>query len=739
MKKVITVLLIILLCVNIAVAAIENPFGDEDEFVDLNMGEFVKTLENETLAFSLENATGAFRVDCKDSDAVWYSSPPDKEKYLSSEVTQLSAIQSVLTAQVLEVHKNKTVLIPISTYEDSCRKSAFKTRISNGIIVYEISFPAYGISMEMRVIPNETGFTVKLDTGSINEKNSKYLLKSVQLLPFFGAGTQDEDGELLMPDGSGALIRFNNGQLDAQPVVLPVYGENLTATKYADGVKTETARLPLFGIIKQNSAFLSVITKGAASAAVTGSAASIVNQTNYANASFELRARDVFLFPNENKVDMDIYQKTPLQKTELELRYTLISKPNPEYIDLAGIYHDYLKESKKAVKLKPDMYLEIIGASSVSRPIMGVPVLQKQSLTTFTQTKDIVKRIMGAGVQNLTLKYINWSGATMLDKMNIADDPASLLGGKNEFNSLLTYAEANGVSVYLDANPIRFKKGGHPLSSFFDFAQTLRNIPAKQYEYDLSTQIQDDKQPVSYLLTKSKIAKNIRAYNDRAVKLKVNGISVSGSELSYVDYRQKDAMKHNIGESMEKALADITLPLMVDCGNDYQLLHAAAVLRAPVTSSGMKVYRRDVPFYHLAVHGLATLAPAPINENADYTDSFLKSVETGSALYFTVMDASAEKITGSYDKKYFYANFGVWEDKITQMYRQYSEFYEKIYDQKITAHERLGEDIYKTVYENRYWSVVNYTSASVSVNGQKIGAKSFIWGEGASIAAVHEE
>ena len=37
-------------------------------------------------------------------------------------------------------------------------------------------------------------------------------IRAIQLLPFFGAAGAQETGEIVLPDGSGALMRFNNGK-----------------------------------------------------------------------------------------------------------------------------------------------------------------------------------------------------------------------------------------------------------------------------------------------------------------------------------------------------------------------------------------------------------------------------------------------------------------------------------------------------------------------------------------------
>ena len=48
--------------------------------------------------------------------------------------------------------------------------------------------------------------------------SEEYPVNSISLLSFFGAAGQEREGSMFVPDGSGALIHFNNGKTNIRPI-----------------------------------------------------------------------------------------------------------------------------------------------------------------------------------------------------------------------------------------------------------------------------------------------------------------------------------------------------------------------------------------------------------------------------------------------------------------------------------------------------------------------------------------
>ncbi|HOW98371.1 MAG TPA: outer membrane protein transport protein, partial [Kiritimatiellia bacterium] len=83
------------------------------------------------------------------------------------------------------------------------------------------------------------------------------------LLRSFGAAGTEETGYLVVPNGSGSLIRFNNGKSGTAAYSQYIYGMDLIDADYTKTQNTQAARMPLYGICRENSSVLVTIERGA--------------------------------------------------------------------------------------------------------------------------------------------------------------------------------------------------------------------------------------------------------------------------------------------------------------------------------------------------------------------------------------------------------------------------------------------------------------------------------------------
>ena len=709
---------------------IVNPFEQEEQgpSVPVAPGAYTFVCENEKTELWYEPDLGQFYVEDKKSKAKYYSNPQNRELFELSQIDEIDASVSLIRAELYEISDALSNVISVNSYSKSLSKGGQTVETTENGLLYSFEFPDEKVALKMSVNLTETGIKALIDTKSVQE-NKTYIFKTVSPLPFFNAGTKEENGYIFVPDGSGALIEFNTENPQGTGYQKEVYNENPTKTIYSKQVKQEEIMLPVFGIIKDKHSHIAVISKSPADSAICAFAKNELNELNHTYAKFLMRAGDVFLFPTENKADVEVFQKTVPEIRSLLVEYILIPEENASYTGLALAYRDYLVKNsliKSDNELNPDLYLSFIGSTMKKKPFLGIPIMQKTAVTTFTQTEKILDYFKSNGVGNISIKLQNWSDGTSKSKMSMNGGPDSKLGGKSGYKSLLKYAQDNNVKIYPDGSPVLFKKGNF-LSVFFDYAQNIRNIAAKQYEYFESTYFQNEKGHTSYLLAKKHIEKNIAGFSKNVLKHGADGISFSNIGISYADFMQKNAVKQNTNDEITKALSKIESGIMVDSGNDYLLKYAGTVLSTPESSSGNDIFYTDIPFFQIALHGLVNLTLSPINESPDSTERFLKAVETGTALYFALSGSDGDLLRNSYDAGYYYASYSAWNEKIADMYSQYYPLFSKIYNSKIIAHSKISQNIYKTVYENQTAVYVNYGSEDEICEDGNIPAKGFVY------------
>ena len=108
--------------------------------------------------------------------------------------------------------------------------------------------PLFKMALEYRL--DEFGLTVRLPANGIRFNETEYRLTGVTILPWMGAGSNDNTGYAFYPDGSGAIFRFEDNTAKKNlKIDGSIYGQdfayhNITASH------REAIRYPVFGIVK---------------------------------------------------------------------------------------------------------------------------------------------------------------------------------------------------------------------------------------------------------------------------------------------------------------------------------------------------------------------------------------------------------------------------------------------------------------------------------------------------------
>ena len=101
----------------------------------------------------------------------------------------------------------------------------------------------FEIALEYRLC--DDGLEVKLPVSLMRENGGGYIYR-VQLLRFLGAAGTQEQGYMVVPDGAGALIHFNNGKTNAAAYSQYLYNIDPMEATYTVLENTTPARLPVF-------------------------------------------------------------------------------------------------------------------------------------------------------------------------------------------------------------------------------------------------------------------------------------------------------------------------------------------------------------------------------------------------------------------------------------------------------------------------------------------------------------
>ena len=608
----------------------------------------------------------------------------------------------------------------------------------------------------------DDGLVAELDASSMTYNRDKYYVTSVTILPYLAAAKRDSKGYNFMPDGSGALIRYedivSNGIIDNSTRVM--YGTDYALYQISDK-NVEKYAMPVFGLANasKSSGFFAIIEDGDALASITS------NHTPYyhlAYANFSLIVTDQYdladAFSSGTSSSKMIGVKADQVYTgKCTVKYALLNnneKYDASYMGMANYYRDYLIAKGTLNKIKAEsvtdftkLFIEVFGSIQVDDKFLTFPVKVHKSLTTFEDVQTIHKELKEAGLGNMTFLLKGFSNGGLNSTYPTSIKWQKVLGGKNGFNALLEYAKNEDLEIAPDVE-FTYSKGVKRFSGLSykkNGVRTLDNRYSTKREYNAATQTFQRTGGVaissaSFSLAYEKFYESASKYEITSLAVRTLGSDLN-SDLDKKDYFDREASKDNVITMLQllsgkkEGSTNKGYSLIVDSGNSYTVPYADAILGASLDSSRFFIQSEAVPFYGIVYHASKDFAGNAINMDGDSDYMFLKALENGASLYFTVAMQNTEYL--KFDKeynKYYSVKYSILKDEIVSLYKEYNELMKDKQDKYIVEHKFMnaeyGYDVVRkadnvklnnssivlVVYENGEGFVLNYNSYDVVVN-----------------------
>ena len=689
--------------------------------------------QNACLLLEADMDTGLFRLTDKVSGYVRYSVPPDAE----SDPLALGANRMQLQSQLVVYYRNEKSNIFVANSKVSCvnRKNVTVSQIEDGIHV-DFNFAQEGFMIPVEVTLKDDCLEVTILTGDVQE-SGKNLINKIDVLPYFLCGGQQEEGYMLVPDGSGALIHFNNGKSWADDYYAPVYGPDLTLGSEVKTTNNEVIRLPVCGLRNSEEAgILGMAVSGDAQADIGAGVSGRRNSYNHVWFTFRYREEEsiaIMEMDMNNRRDV-ISMADFTASSNFTLRFYPLSRQSggTDYSAMAQLCRSCLKSAGVLNQnaLKTPLLLDVLGAAKVERSVLGVPVEQLEPLTTVSQLSDITQELQSSGVSNFSARLKGFGEEGMKNvhipvKLTIANK----LGG---LANLKTYCDAMAeasLRVYLDVDPISFMKRGGGVTTY---SHSVKNIFSLQSWQEKEDWLLKRSVFAPYLLlTPEKVAETNAKYMDSLQDAGLRCVAMQrlGDTLysDFSDDRPVDRTRsaRYWADTLSYA-AGHAEAILLDGGNAPVLPYANVIARAPVYSSGYAIEDETVPFYAMVTHGSVALAVSPLNLSSDIERLLIRAVESGMGLSFVCSAEDTQVLKTTEFNSLYAGRFSDWYETIAEMYGRVSAFYDRIYACEIIKHTKVKPGVYKTLYDNSAYSLVNYNTEDIDVEGTIIPAMNFV-------------
>lgn len=542
---------------------------------------------------------------------------------------------------------------------------------------------------------------------------------------------ESTEGYIFVPDGCGALINFSQNEKDIGQYTLQLYGTDLPMSNQFMILQTRVpSSMPVYGISSGKSGMLAIIEDGDAMSLLHANKAGSVSAYNNVYTSFVLRpTAQAAIGGGTGMVQQFPVFQTTMYTGHLRTRFVALAG-DTTYSQMAACYKRYLmiRDGLDAKGIDPNesIQLQLIGSVSKWDSFLGFNYESSQKLTDFSQAREILEKFENEGV---AVSHVRFIGAMKggIDNHAVSNPKIlSDLGGAKGYQELNEYVKGRGGSLYLGANLLTVPENSGNYSKFNCSSRTLDQALSKNFSYSFDNTVWSWSAIVSPRYLPDYTTKFIDGINkagaDAVAFGDLGSTFFSDFNKSKVVTRQESKrITENILKSVKEEGHILLTTPMID-----NIRYADTVVGIPLYSNQDRITSRSVPFLQMVLSGLVPYSGDAYNGTEDTVWLRLKMAETGAIPYFSLFyeDNTVLRYTGFNNMST--NNYTLWFDEAVSLYKEFKELRAVLEGACIARHEEVGNNVYKTSYDNGYTVYVNYSDDRVMTQGVTIDACDYV-------------
>ena len=673
--------------------------------------------------------TGRFAVEDMRTGTLYYSTPPNAASDSLAFGVDKEALQSEIL--VTDIVESSGLVQTKNSYGGALTKDGVVVAKTEGGIqvLYKFMEERYAIPVEYLLC--EDGVRARVLCDKIVEQGTERIYQ-ISILPFFGAKTAaEQDGFLLVPDGSGAVMRFDSKRTEYPSYTARLYGDDYLTVDDYSGNRQENCLLPFIGLQGQENGFLAMADNGAAYASVYAQRAGQGTDYNHIYFSFHTRSQQTALIGNPEAFTTKtvyVYEQGSIGIGTVSVRYFLFdSTPSEALGTMAGIAGDILRKDIGETSFEADagLYISTLGGFRKKKSVLGFRVEMTEVITSLSDAVKMKEDLEAAGVSSFALIYHGLEKSEMRGKISSSFQPDGAVGSKGEWEELAR--QLNG-RLYLDVNGVTFWEGGDGIKTE---NAAIRDLSLNKYRlvsYQRNTWHPDDSQPERYLLAPSLAAGSLLSMAD-SLSDSTAGIHLSQyGQMLYGDFSENTVRRGQTAALIRETVKGIAqkLPVSVKNANYDAALYADVLLDTPAYSSGYDALDESVPFYQMVMSGIKQVVSRPLNTYGSFEKELLQCIKCGMVPQLELVYGNMEKLKESGLDSFYSADFSYWKDKAAEIYQEYQPLYEKIKGRRITGYRRIADGVTQTEYDGGTAVIVNLSNGTYTAEGVTVPAMSYL-------------
>ena len=678
--------------------------------------------ENESFALNWVKDRAVVTVTSKKDGTVWSSTPMD---YLNSTTTEDFANNELMNSLLsIACRQDKKVFTYYASTSSILQGRFSSEKIDNGIRVYFYFDEAQAI-VGLDIYLEEDSFKVKVDPKNIKALGT-HIVTSVTPTPFLASVKNTEAGNqdsyVVVPSGSGALM-YTDLRSDGlgRSYTEDMFGIDPTINKFESSQREIPLSMPFYGIKNGDSSLCAIIESGAESTGLSARTGDPSIGYSYINSYYNVVGYDKIYTVSVQRSQYNEEVEPGLEP--YVVGYYCLSGQDADYNGMAKCYKKYLTDKQQMEKSQDNSLLtvKLIGSYVEKDIFLGFPDKKEVSLTSYEEAQTILDEMKAVSGGSLVANMYGYGqGGINGYKLNGNNKLTGAHGNKKSLNSFVEFTKNESIKTFFNFNPITFAEESKGYNLNKDAAVNVIDISAvvKQYKYNNGGEYEKKNGGVaSVMVSRSLLPQSINEAVATADKYSITGISSDTlGNYCYSDYNSKKEnayypLRNKMGSDVAKLIGDISAKsktVMIDGAFSYAAAATDIIAGAPANSSMFLSFDKEVPLYQIVFQGTKSISIGAINMAVNHRKQFLKAIETGSGLSFTVMANYNNKLRTQYMRGLNAAVYSDVKPEIEQYVSEAKDFLNKVAGSAIKHHTYIATDVTQTVFENGTSVVVNY-------------------------------
>ncbi len=588
--------------------------------------------------------------------------------------------------------------------------------------------PVFNVTIVYKLDGND--FLVQIPYDRIRYR-AEYPITYVTVLPMFGAAGVQDEGFMFIPEGGGALIRYNNGKLSQNSYYANLYGWDYGSER-TEVVSETKNTFPVFGMTRDGGSFLCIMEGAPSFGGVQADISMRYNSYNWICAKYNVLHSDKYNVSAKTANLVYMFEKELPEET-ISQRYRFIDSDS--YIDMAHVYGEYLRDKYPELGTAEDtvpVSVELVGAIDKKVVRFGMPVNAVVPTTTFADAEKIIADLKAQGVEALSVRMSGWCNGGITQKVLTKVKVIRALGGEKGMKSLIQAAKDMDVPLYFDGISCFAYRSGLT-DGFIAYRDAARFTTREQiiiYPYSQVFYQQDDFYDPFYLVhpayaqaRSDTLIGTLQSRGAYGVAFRDIGTLLSGDYNPKGTTTREQVKQMNI-DTLLKA-KESGEAVMIKEGYDYVMPYADLITDMDLKGIEYSIIDETVPFYQIAIHGSVSYTGLPINLQGDWETELLHCAEYGAGLNFTFMHENAEILQDTLHTAYYGASYDQWAQDAARIITDYQREMAGLNSLRIVGHENLAKGVTVTEYENGARVLVNYSNEDYTDGALTVPARSY--------------